>query len=236
MLEHLYLDNNRDLQNDFGPPVHEGPIRRRNAGRHSYISRDGNHRRLEANLIAHLGSHSDAITGLAISPDHMFFVSASDDKTLKVWDTARLERNITSKPRHTYSQHHSKVKAVCVVEGTHCFVSAGEDGSIHVIRVHVSGGGHSGGSGLPKYGKLTLVREHRLERPGEYVTCMTHYTTGMFEHILCGLHSNCAHRFLFEFIVRNHALQSRHARSSDSADNTNIREPETFWSYHQHLS
>ncbi|CAL1709651.1 unnamed protein product [Somion occarium] len=176
MLEHLYLDNNRDLQNDFGPQVHEGPIRRRNAGRHSYISRDGSHRRLEANLIAHLSSHSDAITGLAISPDHMFFISASDDKTLKVWDTARLERNVTSKPRHTYGQHHAKVKAVCVVEATHCFVSAAEDGSIHVVRVHVSGGG--AGSGLPKYGKLQVVREHRLERPGEYVTCMTHYMTG----------------------------------------------------------
>lgn len=178
MLEHLYLDNNRDLQNDFGPPVHEGPIRRRNAGRHSYISRDGNHRRLEANLIAHLSSHSDAITGLAISPDHMFFISASDDKTLKIWDTARLERNVTGKPRHTYSQHHSRVKAVCVVEGTHCFVSAAEDGSIHVVRVHVSGGGPTGGSGLPKYGKLAVVREHRLEKPGEYVTTMVHYMTG----------------------------------------------------------
>ncbi|KAI0080417.1 hypothetical protein K474DRAFT_1589825 [Panus rudis PR-1116 ss-1] len=184
MLEHLYLDNNRDLQNDFGPAVHEGPIRRRNAGRHSYLPRDGNsNRKLEANLLAHLASHSDTVTGLAISPDHMFFVSASDDKTLKVWDTARLERNITSKARHTYSQHHAKVKAVCTVEGTHCFVSAAEDGSIHVVRVHVSAAGQ-GGSSLPKYGKLQVVREHRLDQAGEYATCLAHYTSDTSSNLI----------------------------------------------------
>ncbi len=80
--------NNRELQLDFGPRVHEGPIRRRNIGRQNF-SRDAAHRKVEANLIANITSHSDAVTGFAVSPDHMFFVSASDDKTVKVWDTAR---------------------------------------------------------------------------------------------------------------------------------------------------
>ena len=185
----MYLENNRDLQADFGPRVHEGPVRRRNAARHSYMPRDGTNRRLETTLIANLSSHSDAVTGLAVSPDHMFFVSASDDKTVKVWDTARLERNVTSKPRHTYGQHHARVKAICFVEATHCFVSAAEDGSIHVVRVHVSGGQGQGG-GLPKYGKLQAVREHRLEVPGQYVTCMAHYNTG--QCIVIRIHLVCS--------------------------------------------
>ncbi|KAI0327534.1 hypothetical protein GY45DRAFT_1373135 [Cubamyces sp. BRFM 1775] len=173
LLEHLYLDNNRDLQNDFGPRVHEGPVRRRNAARHtSFMSRDGTSRRLEASLISHFNSHSDAVTGLAVSPDHMFFVSASDDKTVKVWDTARLERNVTSKPRHTYNQHHARVKCICMLEGVHCFASAAEDGSLHIVRVHVSQSGQ-----LPKYNKLQVVREHRVETPGEYITSMVHYAT-----------------------------------------------------------
>jgi len=176
-LENLYLDNNRELQHDFGPKVHEGPVRRRNAVRQSFTTRDGSNRRSEASLIAHLGSHSDAITGLAVSPDHMFFVSASDDKTVKVWDTARLERNVTSKPRHTYGQHHARVKAICVLEGVHCFASAADDGSMHVVRVHVSQGG-----ALPKYNKLQVIREHRVDHPGEYITCMTHYNTGVSLH------------------------------------------------------
>ena len=65
-----------------------------------------------------------------MSPDHIFLVSSSDDKTVKVWDTARLERNVTSKPRLSYTQHHGKVKAVCMLEGVHCFASAADDGSL----------------------------------------------------------------------------------------------------------
>lgn len=174
----MYLDGSKDLQYDFGPKVHEGPVRRRITGRHNFVSRDGTYKRQEANLVAHLNPHTDAITGLAVSPDHMFFVSASDDKTVKVWDTTRLERNVTSKPRHSYSQHHAKVKCVCMLEGVHCFASAAEDGSIHVVRVNVSQTGT-----LPKYGKLQAVREYRLEHVGEYVTCMIHFNSGMF-HLL----------------------------------------------------
>jgi phosphoinositide-3-kinase regulatory subunit 4 len=174
MLENLYLDNNGELQQDFGPKVHEGPVRRRSAVRHSFALRDGTVRRLEATLIANLTSHSDAITGLAVSPDHMFYVSSSDDKTVKVWDTARLERNVTSKPRHTYGQHHARVKCICMLEGVHCFASAADDGSLHVVRVHVTQGGT-----LPKYNKLQVIREHRVDHVGEYITCMAHYNTGM---------------------------------------------------------
>jgi phosphoinositide-3-kinase regulatory subunit 4 len=174
MLENLYLDNNREFQHDFGPKVHEGPVRRRNTVRHSFISRDGTPRRLEATLIAHLTSHSDVITSLAVSPDHTFFVSSSDDKTVKVWDTARLERNVTSKPRHTYGQHHARVKCVCFLEGSHCFASAAVDGSLHVVRVHVSQNG-----ALPKYNKLQVIREHRVDHIGEYITCMSHHNTGI---------------------------------------------------------
>lgn len=172
LLESLYLDNTRDLQLDFGPRVHEGPVRRRNVTRHSLLTRDGTLRRTEATLIANLASHSEPVTGLAVSPDHAFFVSCSDDKTVKVWDTARLERNVTSKPRHTYGQHHAKVKCICIVESTHCFASAADDGSLHVVRVSVTQS-----SALPKYNKMHLVREHHLEQIGEYITCMTHYNT-----------------------------------------------------------
>ncbi|KAF9045254.1 hypothetical protein BJ165DRAFT_1476337 [Panaeolus papilionaceus] len=171
LLENLYLDNNTELQNDFGPKVHEGPVRRRNITRPNF-SRDAANKRMEASLIANLSSHSEAITGLAVAPDHSFFVSASDDKTVKVWDTARLERNVTSKPRHTYGQHHARVKSICMLEGVHCFASAADDGSLHVVRVHLTQTGT-----LPKYSKLQVIREHRVENAGEYITCMTHFNT-----------------------------------------------------------
>lgn len=169
-MENLYLDNSRELQQDFGPKVHEGPVRRRGAVRHGV---GGKSRQTDATLIAHFASHSEAITGIAVSPDHTFFVTASDDKTVKIWDTARLERNVTSKPRHTYNQHHARVKSVCMLEGVYCFASAADDGSLHINRVHITQTG-----ALPKYGKLQLVREHRVDNVGEYITCMTHFNSG----------------------------------------------------------
>lgn len=174
-LEDAYIESNKDAQLDFGPRVHEGPVRRRNPTRQSYSMRDPKKRHVEAALVSHLNAHNDAITGLAVSPDHVFFVSASDDKTVKIWDSARLERNVTSKPRHTYSQHHARVKFVCMLEGHHCFASAAEDGSLHVVRVHITQT-----SSLPKYTKFETVRDYRVERPGEYIRFMMHYNTGMF--------------------------------------------------------
>ena len=174
MLENLYLDNDKELQQDFGPRVHEGPVRRRNAPRQQFTSRDNTHKRIEATLISNLSSHSEAVTGIAVSPDHMFFVTSSDDKTVKIWDSARLERNVTSKPRHTYGQHHARVKCVCTLESVHCFASAADDGSLHIVRVPITQSGP-----LPKYSKLQVVREHRVDNPGEYIVCMMHYNTGM---------------------------------------------------------
>jgi len=59
-----------------------------------------------------------------------------------------------------------------VIEGSHCFASSGSDGSIHVVRVHVAQSGS-----LPKYSKLALIREHRVDSPEEYVSGMIHFNT-----------------------------------------------------------
>jgi len=175
VLEAVYQDNFRDPTSDFGPRVHSGPSKRRPIQqRTTYSPRDSNSsKRTEATLIAHLTAHSGPINGFAVAPDHSFFVSCSDDKTLKVWDTARLERSVTSKPRHVYTQHHARVTCVCILESTHCFASAADDGSLHVVRVHISQA-----SSLPKYKQLQVVREHRVDHVAEYITTMLHYNTG----------------------------------------------------------
>ena len=55
-------------------------------------------------LAANLTEHRGAVNQLRVSPDHNFFVSASDDGSVKVWDTRRLERNVTNRARLTYSE------------------------------------------------------------------------------------------------------------------------------------
>ncbi|KEP55073.1 phosphoinositide 3-kinase regulatory subunit 4 [Rhizoctonia solani 123E] len=170
LLEQMQMDTIREGIQDFGPKVPSVPVRRRNVPRGTMASRESGSRKADALLISHMNAHDSRINGIAVSPDHVFFVSCSEDRTVKVWDTARLERNVTTKPRHVYTQHHAPVTCVCIIEGTHCFASAGEDGSLHVVRVHVSAS-----SSLPKYGKLQSVREHRCDQLGEYVTWMSYF-------------------------------------------------------------
>ncbi|KAJ5567941.1 hypothetical protein N7450_010427 [Penicillium hetheringtonii] len=91
-------------------------------------------------------------------PDHSFFVTASDDSTVKIWDTTRLERNLTPRSRQTYRHSPgSHVKALTFVENTHTFVSAANDGSIHAVKVDYQKVHESA-----RYGKLQLVREYQL--------------------------------------------------------------------------
>jgi len=185
MLEHVYNASSTEAMQDFGPRVHEGPPRRRNVTREGFPPRESTGRRSEATLVSHLVAHTGAINGIAVSPDQLFFVSGSDDKTVKVWDTSRLQRNVTSKPRTSYAHHQSRVTCVCIIEATHCFASAGEDGSIHIVRVHLT----QSSSGVPKYSRLSRVREYHCDNMGEYVTTMIHYNAGacFCHHSFCGL-------------------------------------------------
>jgi phosphoinositide-3-kinase regulatory subunit 4 len=175
-LEHMNLDVGREAIHDFGPKVKNGPIRRRNNVRTPLHTRDANGRKVDVTLVANLTAHSGPVNSLVVSPDHVFFVSCSDDKTVKVWDTAKLERNVTRKPRHIYTQHHASVTALCMLENSHCFASAAADGSLHVVRVHLT----YTNAGLAKYGKISIVREHRVDHAGEYITCLCHFNTGKF--------------------------------------------------------
>jgi phosphoinositide-3-kinase, regulatory subunit 4 len=171
LLERIYLDTYREPLPEFGNHVKEG-IPRRRAIR-SFPVRERTPRRPEGTLIAHLAEHKDSINSLSVSPDHLFFVTGSDDGTVKVWDTTRIERNVTSRSRHTY-QLGGKVTSTVILENSHCIASATDEGFIYVHRVDVNLGGP-----LPKYGKQRLIRQHKIDPLGSYATCLLHYNTGM---------------------------------------------------------
>ncbi|MCJ1316227.1 Serine/threonine-protein kinase [Xylographa vitiligo] len=120
--------------------------------------------------VATFGEHTGAINRVLPSPDHTFFITASDDGSVKVWDTSRLERNLIHRSRQTH-QHAggTKVLSITFVENTHTFVSCASDGSIHVVKVDCTSVAET-----TKYGKLRLVREYQLEE-GEWATWSEHF-------------------------------------------------------------
>ena len=169
LLGTLYMENYPMDMIEFGPliaPSKRLPIHR------VFGQQPGQLWRPEGTLVAMLGEHTAAVTRIIVAPDQAFFLSASDDGTVKVWDTARLERNVTHRSRLTYRHAHGvKVTSLTFIENTHCFISTGSDGSIHVVKVD-----HTESHGSVRYGKLKVLREYQLPREDEqYVVWSEHY-------------------------------------------------------------
>lgn len=169
MLDAFYIDNYPHDIAEFGPLVQ--PVTRRRAGA-------TNMRAVEeawkpsGKLVATFAEHTGAINRVVVSPDHVFFVTGGDDGCVKIWDTARLERNIVHRSRQTHRHGPgAKVTALCFIENTHCVISCANDGSVHVVKVSVAYPG-----GISQYGKLRLLREYQLpQENGEFAVWCDHF-------------------------------------------------------------
>lgn len=167
LLDTLYLDQYPMDNAEFGPPVK--PLSGRQPIRGSSQNASSPWRP-EGVLVGIMSEHSAAINRIIVAPDHAFFVTGSDDGTAKIWDTTRLERNVTYRSRCTYKlPDGAKVTTLTFVENTHALVVTGSDGSAHVIKIPFNPS-----HGVPRYGKIQVLREYRLPE-GEYATWSEHY-------------------------------------------------------------
>ncbi|BGP23345.1 other/VPS15 protein kinase [Rhodotorula toruloides] len=178
LLERTYLDGYREPLPELGPHVPPG-IPRRKALRTNFSPRERTPNRPEGTLIAHLVEHTDAIVSIQVSPDHLFFVTGSHDGTVKVWDTMRLEKNVTSKSRLTFHQG-GKITSVCILDNSHCVASASANGTIWIHRVDVSLSGQ-----MPRYSKPQLIRQYTVDDAG-HATCLASYNTDTSTNLVFG--------------------------------------------------
>ncbi|KAI3447049.1 hypothetical protein Pfo_003714 [Paulownia fortunei] len=92
-------------------------------------------------LVAHLQEHRSAVNDISISMDQQFFVSASEDSTVKIWDCKKLEKDISFRSRLTYSLGGSRAMCVAVLQGSTQIVVGASDGMMHMFSVdHISRG------------------------------------------------------------------------------------------------
>ena len=136
--------------------------------------------RPQGTLLAYYEEHKDRVTALAVSQDQMFFVSGSDDGMIKVWDTARLEKNVTTHSRLTYASHGAPITDVLVLRGTHCIFSTARDGSIHAWGIALQTK-----ASLPHYSRPHVLGRKHLDA-GEYVVCMSQLSYGAAPTVLLG--------------------------------------------------
>ncbi|KAI5363352.1 Putative serine/threonine-protein kinase Vps15 [Septoria linicola] len=171
LLDAVYVDNFPIDVADFGPFVQ--PV-------NTVIPTNVNHAtsgpwRPQGRLVAALGEHTAKVTHIAVSPDHVFFLTASDDGSVKVWDSSRLERNVTYRSRQSYKLEPGvTITGLCFIEATHSFVCTGSDGSVHVVRVDVVESQDKG----TRYGKLRIIRDWQIPTTspaGEHAVCSEHF-------------------------------------------------------------
>jgi phosphoinositide-3-kinase, regulatory subunit 4 len=171
LLDSLYLDQYPIDVIEFGqviPAPRGEPLRRGGTNPHRGLWQ------LEGTLIAMLGEHRAGINRVIVSPDHKFFITGSDDGTVKVWDVGRLERTVHHRAKNTHVQGTNvRVTSLAFVDNTHCFISTGSDGSVHLVRVECSDKNTPSGGGM-QYGKLYMVREYQLPE-GEFAVWSEHY-------------------------------------------------------------
>jgi phosphoinositide-3-kinase regulatory subunit 4 len=171
LLDAMYLEKYPQDLIDFGPLVarrQSKPIKRVNGPANTPW-------RPEGTLVAMLSEHTEGVNRITVAPDHTFFVTGSDDGTVKVWDSQRLEKNVTNKSRQTHKQGDGvKITALAFVEDTHCFISAGSDGSIHVVRVEYMLREDGANNTTARYGRLRIVRQYFLPQ-GEHATWLEQF-------------------------------------------------------------
>lgn len=168
LLDTLYLENYPGDLVDFGPLVN--PISRRQPIKYASGQSTPFPWRPEGTLVAVLGEHTSSINRILTAPNHAFFISSSNDGSIKVWDSSRLERNVSYRSRMTHKHAPgTRISSLTFVENTHCFVSCATDGSINVVKVD-----YTESNGLARYGKPRVLRQHSLP-DGEYVVCSEHF-------------------------------------------------------------
>ncbi|KAI1503897.1 hypothetical protein F5X99DRAFT_79519 [Biscogniauxia marginata] len=167
MLGNMYVDNYPHDIVEFGPLV--SPVTRRKASK--VAGQLGEEAwKPSGRLVATFSEHTGAINRVVTAPDHQFFITGGDDGCVKVWDSSRLERNVTHRARQTHRHAPgAKVVALCFIENTHTFISCATDGRVHVVKVDTALS-----SGTTKYIRLRLLREYQLPA-GEYSVWCEHF-------------------------------------------------------------
>ncbi|XP_047338375.1 serine/threonine-protein kinase VPS15 [Impatiens glandulifera] len=111
-------------------------------------------------LVAHLQEHRSAVNDIAVSSDQSFFVSASDDSTVKVWDSRKLEKDISFRSRLTYSLEGSRALCVTMLQSSAQVFVGACDGTIHMFSVDYISRGL--GSVVEKYTGIADVKKRSV--------------------------------------------------------------------------
>lgn len=142
-------------------------------------------------LVAHLQEHRSAVNDIAVSTDHSFFVTASDDSTVKVWDSRKLEKDISFRSRLTYCLDGSRALCATMLHSSAQVVVGASDSTIHMFSVDYISRGL--GSVVEKYSGIADVKKNNIGE-GAILTLLNYSSGGddgkmiLYSTQNCGIH------------------------------------------------
>ncbi|KAM9487955.1 phosphoinositide 3-kinase regulatory subunit 4 isoform 2-T4 [Clarias gariepinus] len=87
-------------------------------------------------LVAHLHEHKSAVNRIRVSDEHSIFATCSNDGTVKIWDSQKMEgKTTTTRSVLTYSRIGGHVKTLTFCQGSHYLAAASDNGSIQLLAV-----------------------------------------------------------------------------------------------------
>ncbi|CAM8941988.1 unnamed protein product [Rhodiola kirilowii] len=142
-------------------------------------------------LVAHLQEHRSAVNDIATSADQNFFVSASDDSTVKLWDARKLEKDISFRSRLTYPLEGSRALCATLLRGSAEVIVGAADGVMHMFSVDYISRGL--GNVVEKYSGVADVKRKNVGE-GAILTILNHSAENgaspmiMYSTQNCGIH------------------------------------------------
>nr|GEY99694.1 armadillo-like helical [Tanacetum cinerariifolium] len=142
-------------------------------------------------LVAHLQEHRSAVNDIYVSTNHSFFVTASDDSTVKVKDSRELEKDISFRSRLTYCLDGSRALCATMLHGSAQVVVRASDGTIHMFSVdYISRGLRSV---VEKYSRIVDVKKNNIGEGA--ILALLNYSSGsddgkmiLYSTQKCGIH------------------------------------------------
>ncbi|XP_043922670.1 phosphoinositide 3-kinase regulatory subunit 4 [Protopterus annectens] len=90
-------------------------------------------------LVAHLHEHKSAVNRICVSDEHSIFATCSNDGTVKVWDSQKMEgRTTTTRSILTYSRMGGRIKTLTFCHGSHYLAAASDTGTIQLLSIETS--------------------------------------------------------------------------------------------------
>ncbi|MED6278354.1 phosphoinositide-3-kinase, regulatory subunit 4, partial [Characodon lateralis] len=90
-------------------------------------------------LVAHLHEHKAAVNRIRVSDEHSIFATASNDGSVKVWDSQKMEgKTTTTRSVLTYSRIGGHVNTLTFCQGSHYVAVASDNGSIQLLAVEAN--------------------------------------------------------------------------------------------------